>query len=188
MHTPLTPAALDATVGDPVELDVDWLVVPVFEGEDGRELAAASPTIAREVSGMLAPGDYRGKRFELLATTPAPPARARRLVLMGGGAAAQYSTEIARRLASAAVILATERGVRRLAFVHRQPAGDQPSMAAWVQAASEGLTLGEFDPGRYKTSTDGRRHSWESRKCGGEGGIRTPGAPLRARRFSKPLV
>lgn len=157
MNTPLTPAPLDATVGDPVELDVDWLVVPVFEGEDGRELAAVSPTLAREVSRMLAPGDYGGKRFELLATTPEPPARARRLVLMGGGAVAQYSTEIARRLAAAAVILATERGVRRLAFVHRQPAGEQPSTAAWVQAASEGLTLGEFDPARYKTSAEGRR-------------------------------
>ena len=158
MHLPLTPSALDITTSDPASLDLDWIVLPVFEGEDRASLGSAGERVADAAARAVQPGDFRGKRFEWLTTPPGEGWSARRLVLLGAGPAGDYSPDWARRLAASAIIQGRERGAARLAFVHRQPAGLlEGREAAWVQAEAEGLTLGEFSPGVYKTGPEDRR-------------------------------
>lgn len=156
METSLTPRALHTSGGDPGLVDADWLVVPVFErGGDLDDVG--SPVLAEEIRRALAPGDFRGKCFELMPLAPGGALRAKRLVLLGAGAAAEYTTDTVRRLAAAAVLQARERGVASLAFVLRLPQGEvEPDVPAWTEAASEGLTLGEFDGARYKTGDESR--------------------------------
>ena len=161
MNTPLLPVPLETTGADPALVAVDWLVVPLFEGEDGHALEALAPALAAEAVRVLAPGDFRGKRYEWLCAAPLGDAvAAKRIVLAGAGPAAEYSLETARRLCAACVMSGRDRQVGRLAFVHRLPADRGPAdgaVAEWVQAEGEGLTLGEFDVSRYKTGEGDRR-------------------------------
>jgi leucyl aminopeptidase len=160
MNTPLTSTPLETSAADPIRVPADWLVVPLFEGEDGAALAALSPVVAAEATRALLPGDFPGKRYEWLSATPTDGALgAKRLVLAGAGPAAEYSLDIARRLCAAMVIAGRERRVGRLAFAHRTPADVPPAgpLTDWIQAESEGLTLGEFDAWRYKTGEAGQR-------------------------------
>jgi leucyl aminopeptidase len=160
MDTPLTPTPLQVVGTDPARVDAEWLVVPIFEQEDSREWMSTGDGLGREVERALRPGDFRGKRFESIAVAPADSTvRPRRMLLLGAGSIGEYEPEIARRLAAASVILARERRVPTLAFVHRLPAGlpGGRSVGEWIRAESEGLTLGEFDAGLYKTGKDDRR-------------------------------
>jgi leucyl aminopeptidase len=161
MHTPLTPTPLDTAASDPALVQADWLVVPLFENEDPAALSGVSPALADAARRMLEPGDFRGKRYEWLASAPPDETIAsKRVVLLGAGAASEYAPEVARRLCSACVLAARERRLGRLAVVHRLP-GDRDSSSAvdWIQAESEGLTLGEFDGARYKTEEAERKPS-----------------------------
>jgi leucyl aminopeptidase len=161
MNTPLTPAPLQTVGADPTRVTADWLVVPVFEHENGTELSPLGPALAAEAARMLAPGDFRAKRFDWLAATPRGESlAAERLVLVAAGPPVEYTPDVARRLCAAAVLAARERRVGRLALVHRLPATGQAVSVAppdWIAAEAEGLTLGEFDPWRYKTGDADRR-------------------------------
>jgi leucyl aminopeptidase len=157
MHIPLSPVAFEITGTSPS--DVDWLVLPVFDEDEAAGLSAWDPAIGAEAGEAFA-GRPRLKRyeFEVLASQPGSSA-GRRLVLAAAGPADDYSPDVARRLASACVIRARERRVGRIAFAHRLRGGHEAraARAEWLQAEAEGLTLGEFDPGRYRTGPDDHR-------------------------------
>jgi len=162
MNTPLAPHPLHVPEVDPARVAADWLVLPIFEGEDVAASSALPRTLADEAKRALEPPDFRGKRFEWLASAPLEGAlAAKRLVLAGAGPAEEYTPDIARRLCAAVVMAARERRVGRLAFVHREPPGPsvRAGLADWIQAESEGLTLGEFDPSRYKTREADQRQN-----------------------------
>jgi leucyl aminopeptidase len=162
MKTPLTPAPLQVVCGPIEQVEADWLVVPWYQNEPDEALAACDAATGGQLAAARAAGEWKGKLFDLLATPVFDRTwRARKVVVVAGGPASESSPAIARRLASAAVLQARERGAARVAFLHRVPPGSTSGAAPaeWVQAEAEGLTLAEFDPGRYKSPADPSRAS-----------------------------
>ena len=153
-----TPAAA-VTSAEPAAVDTELLVFPAFEEEGLEGLPDLDGATGGEVSRAVATREFRGKPFELFVTPVVGRGwRARRVGLVGGGRRAEYDTDRARRVATAVAMAARDRRIGRLAFVHRdgvrreatrRPGPDAP---AWVQAVTEGLTLGEFVAGQHKTS------------------------------------
>ena len=130
----------------PHEIDVTWLAVPVFEDEPA-EVAPADPTLEAEIARARADGGFTGKRFETMMVSHR--GRPRALVLLGAGRWSEFDREAGKRVGATATLFTRSRGGGSLALVHRAPGPDDTS--AWVEAWAEGLTLGEFNPGRYKT-------------------------------------
>ncbi|RPJ77103.1 MAG: leucyl aminopeptidase, partial [Acidobacteria bacterium] len=121
---------------------------------------------ARATSG------FAGKRFETLLVAPGHASAAvPTMVLLGAGPSSEFERETCRRLGAAAAMAIRARGGGPLALVHRAPAAG--GTAGWVEAWAEGLTLGEFDAGRYKTQERG-----EDRR---EATIVVPGATVEER-------
>ena len=135
-------------IGGPLaEIDADLLIVPWFE-DDAAGTAGVDAATAGEIARAVDAGEFQAKPFELfLAPVTDRAWRAKRVALIGGGSGERGSALI-RKLATAAGLAARQRRVGRVAFAVRG-VGDALELA---QAASEGLTLAEFHPGKYKTS------------------------------------
>jgi len=130
-----------------------WLAVPVFE-DDPIALAQPDAALEAEIARARTSSGFTGKRFETLVVAPGDGAApARTIVLLGAGPSADFAREVCRRLGATAAMLARARGGGAFAVVHRGPGTGGTS--SWVEAWAEGLTLGEFDPGRYKTEGRG---------------------------------
>jgi leucyl aminopeptidase len=139
--------SIACTGGALAEIDADILIVPWFE-DDVVSTAGVDAASGGEIARALAAKEFQAKTFELfLAPVTDRGWRARRVALIGGGAGERGSALI-RKLATAAGLAARQRRVGRVAFAVRG-AGDAIELA---QAASEGLTLAEFHPGKYKTA------------------------------------
>jgi leucyl aminopeptidase len=143
------------------ETDAELLVVPWFEGEcpDDVGVAAIVPgmdaAMAGELGRALASREFTGKLYELfLATVHQSLWKARRIMVVGAGARATFGPSIARRLATASGLAARDRKVARMAFACPQERAALDD-ARVIQAVVEGLTLAEFQPGRYKTDRSG---------------------------------
>jgi leucyl aminopeptidase len=159
MHDNRGPAAVTVTSTDLPMVDTDLLVIPGFEDErvsGGHRLDEAT---GGELARACAAGEFKGKAYEFFLTKAiAPGWRARRIALAGAGRRQDFDTARARNVAAAVAISARERHVERVAFVPEPAAGDPFLPAAsneavrWVQAIAEGLVLGEYVGGRYKTS------------------------------------
>ncbi len=131
-------------------LEVDWLVVPVWEGETADLVASFDAACGGELGRALASGEFQGKAFELfLAPVVARDWRPRRLAVVGAGKSSDVGADRFRRLAAAAGLAAKDRKASHLAFVCRGYQGDTSLV---VQAAAEGLIFSTFDAGRYKTT------------------------------------
>ncbi|HEY3381559.1 MAG TPA: leucyl aminopeptidase [Vicinamibacterales bacterium] len=154
MALPLLPTTLAASTAALDQLDVDWVAMPLFEGELPAAVAQVDDATRGELGRALTSGEFKGKRYELFVLPVVEGAfRARRLVLVGGGAAAEYRPDVARRLATVVGLRARERRAGRVAFVLRMPDGgvSAPPDTVWIQAVSEGLTLAEHDSAQYKS-------------------------------------
>jgi leucyl aminopeptidase len=148
--------AFHVSSGRPPDGASPRLAVPVFE-DDPIPVTRPDGELEAEIARARASGGFTGKRFETLVVAPGNGAApARTIVLLGAGPSAEFSREICRRLGATAAMLARARCWGGLAVVHRGlETGGTPS---WVEAWAEGLTLGEFDPGRYKTEGRGEEH------------------------------
>jgi leucyl aminopeptidase len=135
------------TGGPLAEIDADLLIVPWFE-DDAAGTAGVDAATGGEVARAVAAKEFQAKTFELfLAPVTDRGWRAKRVALVGGGSGERGSA-LLRKLATTAGLAARQRRVGRVAFAVRG-AGDALELA---QAVSEGLTLAEFHPGKYKTS------------------------------------
>jgi leucyl aminopeptidase len=144
----LVSAPFDAT-------DADLLVVPWFDGQKPSAIAGLDQATAGEVARALHSGEFAARPFDLFFTPITDRAwKSRRVALIGAGPEAEYGLDLVRRLATASVLAARQRRVGSLAFALRTglptAAGDV-DVAGFLQAIAEGLTLGEFDGGNYKT-------------------------------------
>jgi leucyl aminopeptidase len=127
--------------------DADLLIVPWYE-DDAPGAVGIDAASGGELARALGAKEFQGKAFEFFfAPITDRSWRARRVALVGGGTGERGSALI-RKLATAAGLAARQRRAGRVAFAVRGT-GDPLELA---QAASEGLTLSEFNPGKYKTS------------------------------------
>ncbi len=143
---------LSYTSAPPAGVEADLLVVPWFEGAPADDLEIDRAT-GGEIARALGSGEFTGKPYELFVAPVVDRSwKPGRIALVGAGPASDYTAFIARRIATAGALAGRQRRVARLAFLVRADRASQEAAGLLVQAAAEGLTLGEFDAGSYKTS------------------------------------
>ena len=130
-------------------IEVDLLVVPVFEGESPDAVPGLDAATLGEFGRALTTREFQAKPYELFVT-PAGDRnwRARRVAVIGGGRRADADPGMLRKLATTAGLVAQQKHSDSVGFTVR---GDGDSMLQ-AQAVAEGLTLSEFHGGTYKTT------------------------------------
>ena len=140
---------MDIFAGEPRSADTDLVIVTAFEGEAGHLSSDWSAPSGGELDQAVASREFSGKLFETLLTPIVDRGyRPRRLAAIGLGRKSDFTVDRVRRAATAMAITARQKKIPRLAFCAR---GVLES-AEMIQAIAEGLTLAEFDAGRYKTA------------------------------------
>ena len=176
--TLLTISSAIASTGAPLaSVDVDVLIVPWFEDEGPGAVPGLDSASGGEIARAIASKEFAGRLYDFFVTVAADAScHARRIVLAGAGKRTSYGSDVARKLATASGLWARQRHVTRVAFVMRNdtscPANPEHRVhpehrehpehlqhsehpehleTEMAQAIAEGLTLAEFDAGRYKT-------------------------------------
>ncbi|MBI2834630.1 MAG: leucyl aminopeptidase [Acidobacteria bacterium] len=141
--------AIELTVQDISNVEADLVAIPVFEQDGFEDLAGLAAATGDEVTRAIASKEFKPKPFELFLT-PAMAGiwRAKRIALVGVGPSDKFSMKRLRLAAAAAATAARQRRIDRIAFLARGGF----AVAASVQAIAEGIVLGSFDAGRYKTT------------------------------------
>ena len=137
------------------EVEAELLVVPVLEEETAQDLEGLDRAVGGILKDARSRGEFRGKRFEQLGAAVQDEGwRARRVLLIGAGRGAPSIRHL-RHLAAAAAAAAGKQRARTVAFVIRGGSATPDG----AQAAAEGLVLGTFGAGSYKTDDDTHRVS-----------------------------
>jgi leucyl aminopeptidase len=130
-------------------VDVDLLVVPWCEDDGLQVVSGVDAATGGEVARALAAKEFCARAYDVFPAAVVDRTwRARRVLLIGAGKRAALGSDGVRRAATAAALWARQRRIPRVGFVMREGFGDAVELA---QAIAEGLTLAEFDGGRYKT-------------------------------------
>ncbi|MEO5742942.1 MAG: leucyl aminopeptidase [Vicinamibacterales bacterium] len=130
-------------------MDTDLVIAAGFEAELTTLAAGWSDPTGGEIDRAIASKEFTGKLFETLVTPIVDRQyRARRLAAIGLGRQSEFTVDRARRVAAAIGLMARNRKIARVAFL----AHGVLETAEMIQAIAEGLTLAEFDAGRYKTT------------------------------------
>ncbi len=157
-NTGMLPTTVSAPVtfvtGPLAAVDADLVVVPWFEGEAAGSVAGLDEATGGEFTRALASKELTGRRYELFfAAVTSSDWRVRRVLATGAGAVSAFDTDIARKLATAAGLATKQRRIGRVAVLLRNTGLPQQfDSASLAQAVTEGLTLAEFEIGRYKTT------------------------------------
>jgi leucyl aminopeptidase len=150
MSQAVKSAQIACTAGPLPRVDSDVLIVPWFEGEPAGAVPGVDDAIGGELQRALACREFEGRPYELFIAAVADRSwTSRRVALVGAGKSADFSGELARRMAAMIGLAMKQRRVGRAAFALPQTRLDPSEVA---QAVIEGLTLSEFNPGSYKTS------------------------------------
>jgi leucyl aminopeptidase len=138
-----------AEVGKFFDVDVDALVIAVFDGEkaDQGVLKDLDERSGQMISQILGTDEMRGRPSEMVYIHQPGNIRARRLLLVGAGKVEAFSTDSVVRYAASAARLLRSKGVRSMALVSRSSLDLEPA----AQAAVEGVLMGLFEPDQYKT-------------------------------------
>lgn len=131
------------------DVDVDALVVSVFEGEkatDGvlKEIDDATGGLISEVLGS---DELRGKAGEAVYLYKPQGLTARRLLLVGAGKPEEFDLDTVRALAGSAARNLRAKGVRTIGMLRRSSI----DLAKAAQAVVEGVLLGLHDTDAYRT-------------------------------------
>ena len=134
---------------NPADLHADLIAVPVYQ--DGHE---GSEAINRATGGALQEavdrGEFSGKPCETLSTQTSGW-RSKSLLLVGAGKPQEFDAERARRIGACMSMTARQQRRSRVAVAP----GDSWADAS-LESLIEGLVLGNFDNGFYKSKHEGR--------------------------------
>ena len=131
------------------DIETDLLIVPVFEDDNLADEATLDAASGGDVTGARGRGELRGKPFELFLTA-VRGWKTSRVALVGVGSRNECSADRLRRAAATGALAARQRGVRRIAVIHRP--GTAVAAPEAAQAIAEGAILGNFDGASYKTT------------------------------------
>jgi leucyl aminopeptidase len=147
-HVAISRAPLSA-------IDVDFLVVPWFEAEPPDAVPVLNAAVGGELTRALSSKEFAARLYDVFVTPVSDAGwKPRRVIFVGAGPAATFSPSLARRVATVGALAARQRRSERLGFVLRPGLPTAAGDIDWVgfsQAATEGLTLAEFNAGSYKT-------------------------------------
>src|SRR3954453_17847788 len=107
---------MDLFAGEITSLDTDLVILPLFEGQDAD--AAWSHATGGELARAVASQEFCGRLYDVFfAPISDRTYRTRRLAAVGVGPARDFTIDRARRAATAAVLAARQKKVRRVAIV-----------------------------------------------------------------------
>jgi leucyl aminopeptidase len=164
-----TTAAIECTSAPPASVEADVLIVPWFEGDAPSALPQLDAATGGDLARALESKEFTGHLYDIFVGAIVDRGwKARRVALVGAGPAANFSTDLARKMASAIGLSLKQKRVTRAAFLVRAGGlsrgdGVDPSdLSDLGQAVAEGLTLSEFNIGSYKTSDvpPGKAPAW----------------------------
>ncbi|MBA2355278.1 MAG: leucyl aminopeptidase [Acidobacteria bacterium] len=132
-------------VGSAASAEADVLVVPIFSGDDAAidDLPLA---LAEAVASLRDGRELKAEPYET-HWVRADGMQSRRVLLIGAGPEGALTPDLARRLGTAAALVARARGCGRVAFLTRGALQGE----AIVRTLAEGLTLAAFHVDAYKT-------------------------------------
>ncbi|MGB8011804.1 MAG: leucyl aminopeptidase [Terriglobales bacterium] len=140
----------------PSLLETDCLVAVVLDrGEKDKpapSVECADAAVRDAAKEVIASGEVTGKSFETTLLHNPAGLKAKRLLLIGGGKAGKFSAAELRKIAGTAVRTLKGKSVHSFAFV----LGGVTSAFDGVRAIVEGATIGDFDPGYYKSDRKGK--------------------------------
>ena len=133
-------------------LDADLLIAPWFEDDVAGTTLGLDEASGGEIGRATASKEFAAHPYDVFVTPVAGREwKARRIMLIGAGRAGDINSDLIRKLATSAGLAARQRRVPRAAFIVRTRTSSSADAAEFAQAVSEGLTLAEFNVGRYKT-------------------------------------
>ena len=144
-------STMTASVSPISEIEVDLLVLPTWIGDDLSDIPGLVEACGGALENARMRGEWSGKAYTS-CLVDLSGWRASRLLLIGAGDGVTSTGQV-RRLATTATLAGRSRRVSSLAFYLRC----QLDFREAGQAIAEGLTLGEFDGGTYKTEGDKHR-------------------------------
>jgi leucyl aminopeptidase len=148
MSRTLQSSAVRLIAGPAAQVDVDLVVVPVFEGEPiADSVKGLDAATSGETGRAITSGEFKGRPYDFFFTPVASGWKARRVALAGAGKAGDFTLDRLRKLAAAAAMQARQKRIDRVAFVER---GGLDAPGA-VQAIADGLTLAAFSADQYKS-------------------------------------
>jgi leucyl aminopeptidase len=150
MHSVHRTPAVTAFSTPTRDIDVDLLIVPVFEGDDLGDEPDLDAASCGELGHARARGDFRGMLYEVLLTTgPAPGWKTRRLAFVGAGIPSEFTADRLRRIAVVGGLTARQRRLARVCVLGRSALGLPAERIA--QMVAEGATLANFEGASYRT-------------------------------------
>lgn len=131
------------------DVDVDALVVPLFEDEKPANgpLANVDAALNGALSRAVDLKEITGKRYQMTLVFTEGRIKAPCVLIVGAGKMDEYSSEYARHVASAAIRHFRGRPASRVAYFVRS---DRPAPAD-ARTVVEGAIYGSFEPDEYKT-------------------------------------
>ena len=136
--------------GEYQSVEVDALVVSVFEGETANDgvLGELNKRTNDMIANVLVPDEMRGKVGDLVYIHRPEGLKAKRLLLIGVGKRDDATPETIRRMAGTAVRYLRGKGAKTIAILRRSSVEIERATSAFV----EGAGLGLYDADTYKTS------------------------------------
>jgi leucyl aminopeptidase len=159
MRTAYTTPEIALTARPTGELDVDLLIIPVFEQDDLADEPGLDTAAGGEISQARSRGELTGKLFDQCTVPSGSGWKTPRAILIGAGRRADVTTEHLRRIATIGGLAARQRHLARIAVLHRPGTPVGPEQAA--QAMAEGVCLANYDGASYKT--EDRDRTWITR-------------------------
>ena len=154
-------------------VEADLIVIPWFEDDGAGGGPGVDAATGGDVARALTSREFSGKLYELFVTAITDGSwKARRVALVGAGRSADWTGDLARKVAAVAGLAGRSRHASRVAYVLRGR-----ETAEQGQAVAEGLTLSEFVVGSYKTGepASGLAPAWTVvlSDAGAESSVRT---------------
>ncbi len=131
------------------DVEVGALCVSLFEGEtlEDEMLRELDRRLHGVLASALASGEVKGKLGETLYVPTLGGLAASRVLFVGAGKRSDFTCDTIRQVAGTAARFLRQRGIRSMALLRRS----ELDLGKSAQAAVEGILLGLFDPGTYKT-------------------------------------
>jgi leucyl aminopeptidase len=147
---------IDIRQGDIRSVAADAVVVNLFEGvrAPGRATGAVDEALGGQIAAVIAAGDFRGKKGELLTLYSRGTLAAPRVLVVGLGPAEGFDLDGVRHAAATAALAGRKLGLGHLAsIVHGAGIGGLDPAAA-AQATVEGTALALYGFQAYKSRRD----------------------------------
>jgi leucyl aminopeptidase len=141
--------SLRLSSSSPSQTDVDLLVLPLVDGGGDAVLDRLGPSARRDVAWALERGSAKSEMGTVHLTTVADEGwRARGVAVIGAGSPSRATTDLTRRFAGAAGLLARQQRLSRVGIDLAPFGAATPTM---VVAAAEGVAGACFNHGHLKS-------------------------------------